>query len=207
MRYGGTLIARYGYDVLGRRIARRVYAAGPNGATVEFVRMVCGGGQVIAETDGGGTVTLEYTWGLGTDSLALIRDLGAGKTWQVGQDALYGTRALVEKASGNVRATWRYRVYGQVLDSASGNWNNLPVVRYRWAGQQYDPETGFYYMRARYYDPRVRVRHLQVTAWISTPPSWLRWALTRGSRLRTSWGTHWPHSRRVWCARRCGAAA
>ena len=31
-----------------------------------------------------------------------------------------------------------------------------PGLRYRWTGREYDKETGFYYFRARYYDPGAK---------------------------------------------------
>jgi RHS repeat-associated protein len=39
-------------------------------------------------------------------------------------------------------------------------WGTTPadtgtVLRFRWAGREYDQETGLYYMRARYYDPQL----------------------------------------------------
>ncbi len=43
MAQGGTLIARYAYDVLGRRIAKRVYSAA-TGGTVGFIGFVYHGG-------------------------------------------------------------------------------------------------------------------------------------------------------------------
>ena len=42
-------------------------------------------------------------------------------------------------------------------DSAKGVWGatDTSVVRFRFAGAEYDQETGLYYMRARYYDPAL----------------------------------------------------
>jgi len=42
-------------------------------------------------------------------------------------------------------------------DSAKGVWGatDTSVVRFRFAGAEYDQETGLYYMRARYYDPQL----------------------------------------------------
>lgn len=145
----GAPVARYAYDVLGRRIVKRVYS-GPN---IGYLRMIYRGGQVTAETDSlGTTFTLAYSWGLGTDNLVAIRRLSDNSHWYVVQDALHSMRGLSKK-DGTWVASWRYRVYGAVLDSAG----SAPVaVRYRWTGREYDAETGFYYFRARYYDPATQ---------------------------------------------------
>jgi len=57
VRCNGTLIARYGYDVLGRRIAKRVYSSS-TGGTVAYTRFVYHGAHVAFETDSLGTMGL-----------------------------------------------------------------------------------------------------------------------------------------------------
>src|SRR5205823_14812283 len=54
VRYNGTLIARYGYDVLGPRSAKRVYST-ITGGTVAYTRFVDHDGYVTFETDSRGT--------------------------------------------------------------------------------------------------------------------------------------------------------
>jgi YD repeat-containing protein len=61
VRQGATLIARYAYDVKGRRIAKRVYSAA-TGGTVGYTRFVHHGDQVAFETDSVGTVLRSYAW-------------------------------------------------------------------------------------------------------------------------------------------------
>jgi type VI secretion system secreted protein VgrG len=48
--------------------------------------------------------------------------------------------------------SWRYRIYGEVLSQAGSDSLGL---RFRWAGAQWDEETGLYYLRSRYYDPAL----------------------------------------------------
>ena len=149
VRFGVTLIARYAYDVLGRRIVRRVYNGGPNSAPTEFVRMIYRGGQVTAEADSLGALTLKYSWGLAPDDLVAIHRNDS--TWYTVQDDLHSVRGLVQR---NASASWksyrRYGAYGENQDSAGTD----PVPqRYRWIGRELDAETGFYYIRARYFDP------------------------------------------------------
>jgi RHS repeat-associated protein len=67
-------------------------------------------------------------------------------------------RGLVKRdANGTWQSSRRYRVYGAVLDSAG---TDSITVRYRWIGREFDPETGFYFIRARSYDPESQ-RFLQ----------------------------------------------
>jgi YD repeat-containing protein len=68
VRQNGVLIARYGYDVVGRRIAKRVYSSA-TGGTVAYTRFVYHGSQVAFETDSTGAIGLRYTWGLEVDDL------------------------------------------------------------------------------------------------------------------------------------------
>jgi RHS repeat-associated protein len=143
--FHGAFVAAYTYDVLGNRIAKRT--------ATDTTRFVWRGGHVIYETSAGGTIRYSYQWGLGTDDLLAIHDHGSGAHYYVVQDKLHSVRGLVNQ-NGNWKAAWRYRGYGVVLDSAvSGSVAGLH--RFGWAGAQYDPETGLYFLRTRYYDPQV----------------------------------------------------
>jgi RHS repeat-associated protein len=133
----------YTYDVLGRRIAKKVDSV--------VTRFVWRSGHVIYETTDGGTITRSYTWGLATDDLVAIHDHDASDHYYVVQDRLRSIRGLVDR-DGTWKATWRYRAYGEELSSSGSI--GFPL-RFRWAGAQYDEETGFYYLRARYYDPTL----------------------------------------------------
>jgi RHS repeat-associated protein len=57
--------------------------------------------------------------------------------------------------NGNWQRSVRYGPYGSVIaDTASAgapSWE----LHYRWTGREYDPETGWYFFRGRYYDPSV----------------------------------------------------
>ncbi len=150
VRCNGTLIARYGYDVLGRRIAKRVYSSS-TGGTVAYTRFVYHGAHVAFETDSLGTMGLRYTYGLATDDVLAIRD-AAGNHYYVMQDPLHSVRGLVRRDGTWVRSL-RYGPYGVVIDSAGAGG---PALRYRWTGRESDSETGWYFFRARYYDPAVR---------------------------------------------------
>ena len=140
-------VSKYAYDVLGRRIAKRVYS-GPDAG---YVRYLYRGGEVAAEADSGGTLKRAYTWGLGADNLVAIHDYVGGDNYYVGQDQLSSTRWVV-RSDGTWQMTLRYTSYGALIDSTG----TLPFpLRYRWIGREYDEETGLYYLRARYYAPSI----------------------------------------------------
>lgn len=136
--------SRYAYDVLGRRIAKRVSSGGNAG----YVRMIYRGGEVIAEADSAGSVTLAYTWGQGHDDLVAIHDYTGGHDYYVAHDQV-GSVRWVGRRDGTWMMSLRYTAYGALEDSAG----TLPfVLRYRWLGREYDQESGLYDLRARYYD-------------------------------------------------------
>jgi RHS repeat-associated protein len=151
VRRSGTVIARYGYDVLGRRIAKRVYSSA-SGGTVAYTRFVYHGDQVAFETDSSGTLGLRYTWGPGTDNLLAVRNASGTIHAYAVPDRLGSVRGLV-KRDGTVIYAFTYRPYGEPADSAGSGGLEL---RYRWTGREYDAETGWYFHRARYYDPTAR---------------------------------------------------
>jgi RHS repeat-associated protein len=152
VRKSGVTLARYAYDVLGRRIVKRVYS-GPNSG---YLRMIYAGSDVSAEADSGGAPTLGYTAGLGIDNLVAIHKYADGSDYYVVQDALHSVRGL-SRRDGTWIASWRFGIYGVAIDSSGA----APfTLRYRWTGREYDLEIGFYYFRVRYYDPTAQ-RFLQ----------------------------------------------
>ena len=66
-----------------------------------------------------------------------------------GYDA-HGDVRLLTNASGIVTDTYTFDGFGNLL-SSTGTTPNV----FRYSGEQFDIETGFYYLRARYYNPVV----------------------------------------------------
>ncbi len=64
-------------------------------------------------------------------------------------DGLGSTRLLTDFGAG-ITDRYAYDAFGNLLNS-SGITDN----RYLFTGEEFDPETAFYYLRARYYDPGV----------------------------------------------------
>jgi RHS repeat-associated protein len=149
---GATLIARYAYDVLGRRIAKRVYSA-VTGGVVGFTRFVYHGGQVAFETDSlGTTIGTRYIWGPGTDNLVAFRtSASTADHYYVATDKLGSVHQII-KRDGAWVMSYAYAPYGSLTTTLGSG----VALRYRWTGREYDAETGWYFHRARYYDPGQR---------------------------------------------------
>ena len=65
---------------------------------------------------------------------------------------LQGDIIAIYNTSGTAVATYKYDSWGNVI-SETGTMASVNPFRYR--GYYYDTETGFYYLRSRYYDPAI----------------------------------------------------
>ena len=141
---GGTEVVRYDYDPAGRRSIKALYG----GARTAFVHA---GAAEIADVDPSTYAVLRrYIPGAGTDSwVAFVDEQASGATKYVHQNKLGSVIALSD-AAGAVAAADRftYDPYGNSPSATGG-------FPFRFTGQRLDPETGLYYYRARYYDPRI----------------------------------------------------
>lgn len=88
--------------------------------------------------------SIDYIYGPG--SLPLEQINGSTTYW-FHHDQIGSTR-LVTDSTGTAQATYTYDPYGG-LTSSTGSITNP----FRFCGQYQDSESGFYYLRARYYDP------------------------------------------------------
>lgn len=132
---GGSVSFRY--DPMGRRI-QKVSAAG----TVNYVY---DGASILEEVDNAGSVLARYTQGSGVDEpLAVTR---SGVTSYYASDAL-GSITSLSSSSATLAATYSYDSFGNIT-SSTGTVANP----FRFTGREYDPETGLYYYRARYFEP------------------------------------------------------
>ncbi len=81
-----------------------------------------------------------------------------------------GSGALVTDSAGNEVFRITYTEYGEIDLANSGKYNpatgeiehhledaSVAITAVKYTGQEYDPETGFYYYNARYYDPQLGV--------------------------------------------------
>ena len=129
----GRLHAAYAYNAQGIRIEKRV----------EDVRTayLTDGGNVAAElTDG--TVSQVYLRG----TSLISRTVGEERSYYLFN--AHGDVTGLTGSSGAVTKTYRYNAFGAELNADPADSNP-----YRYCGAYFDPESGTYYLRARYYAP------------------------------------------------------
>jgi RHS repeat-associated protein len=136
----GTAVA-YTYDAAGWRVRQSVAAQVTNYLWDEISPY----GDVVLETDGGGSTLASYVLG-GTELLSQTR---GGVTSYYLHDGQGSTRALSDD-SGAVTGTYAYTAFGE-LYAQTGTTTNA----YLYTGQQFDTLTGLYSLRARYYVPAI----------------------------------------------------
>ena len=134
---GGTV--SFKYDPYGRRVQKTSSAATTN--------YVYDGANTLEEVDGSGSVVARYVQNLGIDEpLAETR----GSTTSYYEADGLGSVSSLTNSSGALANTYTYDSFGNQTGSSGTVTNN-----YRYTGRELDLETGVYYQRARYYDPRV----------------------------------------------------
>jgi RHS repeat-associated protein len=141
--------ATYRYDGLGRRIEKNV-----NG---KITRYVYDNEDIILEYDGENRLVAEYLHGPGIDEP--IRMERNGEVYYFIPDAFGSIRALVD-TQGYIRQMYEYDAFGEIVQVLDEEGASIPIEDaipnpYTFTGREYDPETGLYYYRARYYDPSL----------------------------------------------------
>jgi RHS repeat-associated protein len=139
----GVEVARFVYDPLGRRVAK---IAG--GVTTAWLY---DGQGILRETVSGpaGTSTYLYIHGPGVDEPLAKKDVASGAMTYYHSDGL-GSIVATTDAAGNVTSRRQYDAWGNLEVGASES-------GYAFTGREWDSETGLYYYRARYYDPKLAI--------------------------------------------------
>ena len=111
-------------------------------------------GQVVNEVGTNGAVTASYDLGLG-----MLGGARGGSGYQTVRDGSGSIVALVSSGGtgggggpGSVAARYGYDAWG-TPSLVSGSSNGQPFLGI--GGEQYDADTGLYYLRSRYYDPQA----------------------------------------------------
>lgn len=136
----GVETARFAYDPLGRRVEKVT-----GGMTTAYIY---DGIDVFRErrTEGATTTTATYVHGPGIDEPLARADSISG--WRYYHADGLGSIVKLTNDSGAVVHTYQYDAWGNIEVGAS-------EPGYAFTGREWDPETGLYYYRARYYDPKT----------------------------------------------------
>jgi RHS repeat-associated protein len=141
--YPNQVRTSYSYDGDGNRVSKT-----EGGVTTRYLvdtNNPTGHAQVVEESVGGAVVR-RYTYGL---DLISQRQLvgGAWGTSFYGYDGHGSVRYLTD-SSGAVTDTYDYDAFGNLVARTGSTPND-----YLFAGEQFDPNVGLYYLRARYLNP------------------------------------------------------
>jgi RHS repeat-associated protein len=132
------------YDGDGNRVAKTV-----NGVTTLYLvddLNPTGYPQVVEELNGARAVERTYTYGLQRISEYQVVN-GAWAPSFYGYDGGGNVRNLTN-AAGAVTDSYEYDAFGNSFTVSGTTPNN-----YLYRGEQFDPDLGLYYLRARYYNP------------------------------------------------------
>jgi RHS repeat-associated protein len=130
----GTTIASFAFDPKGRRVQK---VAG--GVSTSFLY---DGGAILQQTSG--STALKFLHGSGIDEP--MANLGASGALTFYHADGLGSVVKNTNSSGTVTSTYQYDPWGNIQTGATQG-------GYAFTGREWDPETGLYYYRARYYDP------------------------------------------------------
>ena len=133
------IIEEYTYDHAGNRTSKTV-----NGKDTTFYVNDTSGelAMVVAETDKDGRETAYYT--RGEELLSVER---GGAVWYYLYDGHGSARTLTNEA-GRITDRYSYDAYGNLLEKEGDTENE-----FIYTGEQYNANTGLYYLRARYMNP------------------------------------------------------
>ncbi|MBR0040901.1 MAG: RHS repeat protein [Oscillospiraceae bacterium] len=136
---GSGLNVSYTYDADGLRLSKTV------GGVVH--KYVWQDGRLISEQFGNNTLEFFYD------------DVGRPFSVKVNGGTyfyitnLQGDVTAICNASGSILAVYNYDAYGKITSMTDNSLTRVNPLRYR--GYYYDSETGFYYLKGRYYDPNI----------------------------------------------------
>ncbi len=183
-KQGDTVLTRYEYDFL-NRLSKVTHNPGEGneewqtyeydaegglirierdtGAVKRFVNdhhSVTGYHQALVELDGQSSVLARMVYGLD-----LVKMSRSGEYYYI-YDPLGSTRALTDDQAA-VTDTYAYDAYGNTIEQDPQPPNGTENA-YLFTGERLDAFTGFYYLRARFYDPSSG-RFTQLDTFLGSP--------------------------------------
>ncbi len=143
----GSLVKQlsFAYDPFGRRIKKTVSPSG-GGSGKETTNYVYDGQNIILEYNQAGSISAKYTHGPNIDEPLVVQQ--GTNTYYYHSDGL-GSITGLSNSSGTIVQTYSYDSFGNIAATGS------ITQPFTYTGREYDSETGMYFYRARYYDPKV----------------------------------------------------
>ena len=132
-------MAQYRYDALGRRIEKDVSGV--------VTRYILDNEDNLLEFDGSNVLQARYTHGPGIDEPLIMERGGVSHFYHT--DGLGSVTDLTD-ATGTVVQSYVYNSFGEIVEQVGSLTNP-----YTYTGREFDEESGFYFYRARYYDPSI----------------------------------------------------
>ena len=134
-----TTQAAYTYDALGRRSSKTV-----NGDTTKHI---WSGSEIVEDTDADGGVKAKYYRGINPVA-TVTKTAGEATVYYYRYDEKGSVTSM--SGSGGIALSYEYDAFGNQTEAEGDVYNP-----YRYTGEYYDEETGFVYLRNRYYDPSI----------------------------------------------------
>lgn len=135
----------YTYDADGLRLSKTV-------GNVEH-KYVWQGNKLVSEYFGGKELEFFYDESGKPYAFSYKTSANAIPSYYYYVTNLQGDVVSILDANGNEKASYSYNAWGKIL-SATGDMALVNPLRYR--GYYYDDDTGFYYLKSRYYDPQIQ---------------------------------------------------
>jgi RHS repeat-associated protein len=148
----------FAYDPFGRRISKTLVkdeigteCAAPN-TCPRTTYYAYDGANIILEYNQAGIITTRYTHGPNIDEPLSIEITGATAftPYYYHTDGL-GSITALSNATGSIVQRYEYDSFGNQTITTNGNIKQP----FTFTGREYDTETGMYFYRARYYDPKA----------------------------------------------------
>jgi RHS repeat-associated protein len=169
--FGGGAASQYQYDGDGNRIAQQT-----GSSTYQYALDVTWRyGSVLNENGPDGNINFQYGLSLLSGSSLTLE--------QFYQSDTVGSTADVTDGAGSLKASYSYDPWGRLLNPID------PLGtkdKFKFTGEALDPQTGLYYLRARYYDPAIGqfISADSLTGAISAPLTQNRFAYGLSNPLR-----------------------
>jgi len=160
---GGTVLQNvdFAYDVFDRRMTKTVDVDGAGPLAPVTTHTVYDGQHAWADLDAAGNTVAGYLFGPSIDEIVARWSPASGTAWYI-TDQVGSVRSLLN-ATGTVINSISYDSFGNMVsftDSTGAAVSLLDpqsssLLRFTFTGREFDAELGFYYYRARYYDPQL----------------------------------------------------